>query len=71
MTGLPHHLLRRAEHNLLWCGIPTAVSSGHLVPSNLGLAYCLLVETYPFPELALYFRTMHFEHPSVLDFAPY
>ena len=26
---------------------------GHLVPSHLGLAYVLLVETNPFPELVV------------------
>ena len=35
-----------------------ACSSGHLVPSHLGLAYVLLVETNPFPELVV----IHFEH---------
>ena len=54
------------------CGIPTgdAYSSGHLVPSHLGLAYSsiLLVETYLFPELfPLFFRTMQFEHPSIFS----
>ena len=33
-----------------------AYSSGHLVPSHLGLAYVLLVETNPFPEL-VFFQT--------------
>ena len=42
-----------------------AYSSGHLVPSHLGLAYVLLVETNP--NLSLFFRTMLFEHPSVLS----
>ena len=32
-----------------------AFSSGHLVPSNLGLAYVLLVETNPFPEHVVIF----------------
>ena len=31
-----------------------AYSSGHLVPSHLGLAYVLLVETNPFPELVFF-----------------
>ena len=42
-------------------------SSRHLVPSQLGLAYVLLVETNPFLNLSLFFRTMHFEHPLVLS----
>ena len=33
------------------------------VPS--GLAYVLLVETNPFPNLSLFLRTMLFEYPSV------
>ena len=33
----------------------------------LGLAYVLLVETNPFPNLSLFFRTMLFEYPSVLS----
>ena len=32
-----------------------AYSSGHLVPSHLGLPYALLVETNPFPELVVIF----------------
>ena len=42
-------------------------------PVPLGLAYVLLVETNPFPNLSLFFRTMLFEYPSVLSrfyFAP-
>ena len=34
-------------------------------PVPLGLAYVLLVETNPFPNLSLFFRTMLFEFPSV------
>ena len=39
------------------CGMPTgdAYSSGHLVPSLLGLAYVLLVETNPFFRTFRYF----------------
>ena len=44
-----------------------AYSFGHLVPSLWGLAYVLLVETNPFPNLSLFFRTMLFEYPSVLS----
>ena len=33
----------------------------------LGLAYVLLVETNPFPNLSLFYRTMLFEYPSVLS----
>ena len=38
-------------------GTPTgdAFYSGHLVPSHLGLAYVLIVETNPFPELVVIF----------------
>ena len=32
-----------------------AYSSGHLVPSHLGLAYALLVETNPFLEFVVIF----------------
>ena len=35
------------------------------VPS--GLAYVLLVETNPFPNLSLFYRAMLFEYPSVLS----
>ena len=37
--------------------MPTGDSycSGHLIPSYLGLAYVLLVETNPFPELVVIF----------------
>ena len=34
-------------------------------PVPLGFAYVLLVETNPFPNLSLFFRTMLFEYPSV------
>ena len=36
-------------------------------PVPLGLAYVLLVETNPFPNLSLFFRTTLFEYPSVLS----
>ena len=36
-------------------------------PVPLGLAYVLLVETNPFPNLSLLYRTMLFEYPSVLS----
>ena len=36
-------------------------------PVPLGLAYALLIETNPFPNLSLFFRTMLFEYPSVLS----
>ena len=36
-------------------------------PVPLGLACVLLVETNPFPNLSLFFRTMIFEYPSVLS----
>ena len=45
---------------------------GHLVPSYYGLAYVLLVENNLFPQLVdSFFRTMHFQNPSLLplDFA--
>ena len=39
------------------CGMPTrdAYSFGHPVPSHLGLAYVLLVETNPIPKLIVIF----------------
>ena len=36
-------------------------------PVPLGLAYVLLFETNPFPNLSLFYRTMLFEYPSVLS----
>ena len=36
-------------------------------PVPLGLAYVLLVETNPFPNLSLFYRTILFEYPSVLS----
>ena len=36
-------------------------------PVPLVLAYVLLVETNPFPNLTLFYRTMLFEYPSVLS----
>ena len=36
-------------------------------PVPLGLAYVLLVETNPFPNLSLFYRIMLFEYPSVLS----
>ena len=36
-------------------------------PARLGLAYILLVETNPFPNLSLFFRTMLLEYPSVIS----
>ena len=36
-------------------------------PVLLGLAYGLLVETNPFSNLSLFYRTMLFEYPSVLS----
>ena len=36
-------------------------------PVPLGLAYVLLVETNPFPNLSLIYRTMLFEYPLVLS----
>ena len=38
-----------------------------LGPLHLGLAYVLLVETNPFPNLSLFYRTMLFEYPSALS----
>ena len=42
------------------CSVVTgdAYSSEHLVPSNLALAYFLLVETNPFPELVVIFSAL-------------
>ena len=36
-------------------------------PVPLGLAYVLLVETSPFPNLSLFYQTMLFEYPKVLS----
>ena len=36
-------------------------------PVPFGLAYVLLVETNPFPNLSLFFWTMIFEYPSVIS----
>ena len=36
-------------------------------PVPLGPSYVLLVETNPFPNLSLFYRTMLFEYPSVLS----
>ena len=36
-------------------------------PVPLGLAYVLLVETNPFSNLSLFYRTLLFEYPSVLS----
>ena len=37
-------------------------------PVPLRLAYVLLIEANPFPNLSLFYRTMLFEYPSVLRF---
>ena len=60
MVSIEH--LRRVWH----------ADRGHLLlrtpgPVPLGLAYVLLVETNPFPNLSLFYRTMLFEYPSVLS----
>ena len=39
-------------------------SSGHLVPSHLGLACGLLVKTNAFLMLVMILQTLHFEHPK-------
>ena len=54
----------------MWC--TTSPDRGRLLlrtpgPVPLGLAYVLLVETNPFPNLSLFDRTMLFEYPSVLS----
>ena len=36
-------------------------------PVPFGLAYVRLVDTNPFPNLSLFYRTMLFEYPSVLS----
>ena len=48
-----------------------AYSSGHLIPSHLGLAYVLFVETNPFPELVVIFSGLFTSKISryFLDFA--
>ena len=50
------------------CGMLTgnAYSSERLVPSLWDLHF-LLVETNPFPNLSLFYRTLLFEYPSVLS----
>ena len=72
ITGLPillnlkfHQILVSIEHlQRVW-----HVDRGRLLlrtpgPVPLGLAYVLLVETSPFPNLSLFYRTMLFEYPS-------
>ena len=49
-----------------------AYSSGHMVPSHLGLAYFPLVKTNPFPELVLFSGLITPNIPRYfLDFALY
>ena len=60
----PRRIIIRHDNTKLFIKILTdgyimptgdANSSGHLVPSNLGLAYVLHIETNPFPELVVIF----------------
>ena len=36
-----------------------------VIPSHLGLAYALFVETNTFTKCVVIFKTLHFEHPKV------
>ena len=51
------------------CDMPTgdAYSSGHLVPSLWDLHMFYLLRPILFPNLSLFFCTMHFKHSSVLS----
>ena len=51
------------------CGMPTvdAFSSGHLVSSNLGLAY-ILIDATSFSQIGFVLRTLIFEHSWLLLF---
>ena len=54
------------------CGMQAgdADSSGHLVSSHVGLAYTLLVETNPFPNVVIFFGRSYSNIPRYfLDFA--
>ena len=66
-TELDLYRIMRGFHRAFATGVacmPTgdSYSSEHLIPSHLVLAYVLLVETCRY-----FFRTMLFEHPSVLS----
>ena len=54
-----NHEGKRSVWSHDWRGMPTgdAYSSGHLVMSHLGLDLVILVETNPFPEMFIIFRT--------------
>ena len=54
----------------MWHADGNAYLSGPLDPSHLGLAYILLVVTYPFPELNEFFGLCNSSIPRhFLDFA--
>ena len=73
VTLLPnstYRILRGFHYRTFATGV--ACRQGMLPPTEpgpvlLGLAYVLLVETNPFSELVMIFRTLLFEHPSVLS----
>ena len=65
-----YRILRGFHLRIFATGV--ACRQGTLTPTEpgpvpLGLAYVLLVETNPFSELVMIFRTLLFEHPSVLS----
>ena len=55
MTFLPNSTFYRLMRGFHRTFVTDVYSSGHLVPSHLGLAYVLLVETNPFPKLVVIF----------------
>ena len=73
VTCLPNstfYWLMRGFHRTCVTGV--ACWQGTLTPPDtwsrpIGTLYVLLVETNPFLELVVIFRTMHFEYPSVLS----
>ena len=70
ITNSTYRILRGFHYRTFATGV--ACRQGTLTPAEpgpvpLGLTYVLLVETNPFSELVMIFRTLHFEHPSVLS----
>ena len=64
------HRILSGFHRTFATGL--ACRQGTLTPPDtwsrpFGLAYVLLVETNPFPNLSLFYRTMLFEYPSVFS----
>ena len=63
-----HQILVSIEHlQRVWHAYRGRLLLRTPVPVPLGLAYVLLVETNPFPNLSLFYRTMLFEYSSVLS----